>query len=66
MVMIVASKANYADMQPSEPSFFEFVTEQLGAEEAGATFAQFGAGFTGSDYTVWKYDENLSSPSDDE
>ena len=66
MVMVVTSKADYADMAPSEPSFFEWVGEQLGAEEAGAVFAQFGSGFAGSDYTIWRHNENLSSPSDDE
>ncbi len=66
IVQVVTSKKNYADFEPSKPSFFEFVTEQLGAEEAGAVFGQFGSGFTGSDYTIWKYDASLSTPSDDE
>ena len=66
MTMIVTSFGSFADMAPPEQSFFEFVTEKLGAEEAGAVFAQFGAGFTSSDYTVWEYDKSLSSASDDE
>jgi len=63
---IVSSYENYADMEPPEQSFFEFVTEQVGEEEAGALFAQFGSGFASSDYTVWQLDTDLSSPSSDE
>jgi hypothetical protein len=63
---IVSSFENYADMEPPEQSFFEFITEQIGEEEAGALFAQFGAGFASSDYTVWRLDTDLSSPSGDE
>jgi hypothetical protein len=63
---IVSSFENYADMEPPEQSFFEFIKEQIGEEEAGALFAQFGAGFASSDYTVWRLDTDLSSPSGDE
>lgn len=67
MLAIVTEHENYADMAPPEPSFFEFLTEQLeSAEEAGALFAEFNSGFTSSDYTVWMYDEGLSMPSDEE
>ena len=66
MVQVVTSKKNYADFEPSKPSFFEFVTEQLGAEEAGAVFSQFGSGFSSSDYTIWRHDESLSTPVQDE
>jgi len=65
-LMIVSSFENYADMEPPEQSFFEFVTEKLGEEEAGALFAQFGSGFSSSDYTVWQLDPSLSTPSSDE
>ena len=66
MLAIVSSFENYADMEAPEPSFFEFVMEKLGEEEAGALFSQFGSGFTSSDYTVWEYDASLSTPSTDE
>ena len=66
MMQIVTSHENYADMAPPEQSFFEFVTDKLGAEEAGAIFSQFGSGFSGRDDTIWKHDESLSTPSDDE
>lgn len=65
-LMIVSSFENYAGMEPPEQSFFEFVTEQIGEEEAGALFAKFGSGFASSDYTVWQHDESLSTPSSDE
>jgi len=64
MLAIVSSYDNYADMEPPEQGFFEYASEKLGAEEAGAMFSDFGNGFTGSDYTVWKYDESLSAPDD--
>lgn len=65
-LMIVSSFENYAAMEPPEQSFFEFVTEKLGAEEAAAVFDQFNAGFKSSDYTVWMHDETLSTPASDE
>jgi hypothetical protein len=60
--MIVSPFENFAAMEPPEQSFFEFVSEHVGsAEEAGKIFAQFSAGFTGSNYTVWAYREDLSA-----
>ena len=66
ITQIVTSYENYADMAPTEPSFPEFVTEKLGAEEAAAVLSQFGSGFTSADVTIWKYDASLSTLSDDE
>ena len=66
MTAVVSSYENYADMAPPEQSFFEFMTEKLGAEEAGAMFADFGSGYSGSDYTVWKLNPEMSDPADDE
>lgn len=66
MTAIVSSFANYAQMEDDDPTFFEFVTEELGAEEAGAVFAAFGNGFEDSDYTIWRLDESISTPADEE
>ena len=66
MTAIVSSFANYAEMEDNDPTFFEFVTEELGAQEAGAGFADFGNGFEDSDYTIWVLDESISSPVDEE
>lgn len=66
MTAIVSSYANYADMEEEDPTFFEFVAEELGAEEAGATFGAFGNGFEDSDYTIWVLDESISTPADEE
>ena len=60
--MIVSSFENFADMAPPEQSFFEFMTETLGAEEAGKVFSDFGSGFSSSDYTVWLHQPELSIP----
>ena len=66
MTSVVSSFENYADMAPPEQDFFEFMVEELGAEEAGAMFADFASGYTGSDYTVWKLHPGMSDPGDDE
>lgn len=64
---IVSSYASFADMAPPEQSFFEFLTEKLGSEEeASEMFTTFGSGFSSSEYSVWEYDENLSTPSEEE
>ena len=65
-LMIVSSYASFAEMEPPEQSFFEFITEQMGsAEEASEVFTVFNSGFSGSDFTIWEYNEALSTPSDD-
>lgn len=66
MISIVSSYENYADMAPPEQSFFEYAAEKLGEEAAGKMFNAFGSGFEDSDYTVWKLDESISTPVDDE
>ncbi|MDH3491710.1 MAG: hypothetical protein OEM20_06855 [Gammaproteobacteria bacterium] len=67
VLAIVSSFESYADMAPDEPSFFGFLSEKLGsAEKASEMFAKFGAGFQSSDYTVWMYDAELSSPNREE
>ena len=63
---LVSSYDNYADMAPPEQSFFEYAAEKLGEEEAGKMFKAFGSGFEDSDYTIWKYDESISTPKDEE
>lgn len=64
---LVSPYANFADMAPPEQKFYEFAAEELGSEEkADAMFEQFSSGFASSDYTVWKYREDLSLPSNDE
>lgn len=60
-LMIVAEYDSYADMAPPEQDFFEFVSETVGAEEAGKLFADFGSGFTDSSYTVWAHRPDLST-----
>jgi hypothetical protein len=66
VTVLVSPYENFADMAPPEQSFFEFIAEKIGAEEAGAIFADFSSGFTGSDYTVWKLDEALSTAEGDD
>jgi hypothetical protein len=65
-IAIVTSHANYADMADPEQSLFGFAAEKLGEEEAGKMFDDFSKGFTDSDYTIWKLDESISTPEDEE
>ena len=60
--VLVSSFENYADMAPPEQSFFEFMSETVGAEEAGKILSDFGSGFSSSDYTVWEHMPDLSMP----
>lgn len=64
-LMIVAPYADYASMAPPESSFYEMVTEAVGEEKGDALFADFSSGFASSDYSVWRYAENLSTPMDE-
>jgi hypothetical protein len=65
-ISLVSSFESYADMAPTEQSFFEYAAEKLGEEAAGKMFNAFGSGFEDSEYTIWKLDESLSTPADDE
>lgn len=65
-ITLVSSFENFADMAPDEQTFFEFAAENLGDEEAAAMFSDFGSGFEQSEYAIWKLDESLSTPRDDE
>lgn len=59
-LMIVAGFNSFADMAPPEDDFFDFLTAQVGAEEAGRLFSAFGEGYTSSSYTVWAHRPDLS------
>lgn len=66
-IAIVTSFESFADMAPDEQSIFEFIAEKTGSvEEASKMFKKFGSGFESSDYTVWVYDADLSTPSSEE
>ena len=53
---------NYADMTDPDPSFFEFLSGQIGAEEAAAKFGAFTAATSGSRYDIYTYRPELSTP----
>lgn len=57
---------NYADMAPPEVSFYEFMSEHLGEEEAQAVFNQFSSSFWGSEYTIYRLRHDLSTPTGDQ
>ncbi len=59
--LIIASPyKNYADMAPPEPSFFDFVSEKLGAEEAQKLFSEFSSNLSPGTYTVYRHRADLS------
>ncbi len=65
-MMIVSSYANYAEMEPPETSFYDFIVGELGEEAAGKMFADFSSGYSSSDYTIWEHRPELSAaPSED-
>jgi hypothetical protein len=65
-LMLVNSFENYADMAPPEPNFYDFMSETMGKEELDALFQEFGSDFASADYTIWMYEEDLSTPGDDD
>jgi len=61
VMMLVSPMENFADMAPSDPSFYDFLSEKLGSEDAAdELFAEFSSGFESSDYTVWTEREDLT------
>lgn len=64
-IMVVTPFSDYADMQPPEQSFFEFISEKMGSEEAAEElFTTFGSGLASSDFTVWRHRGDLIPRSD--
>jgi hypothetical protein len=65
-LMLVGSNASYADMEPPETSFMDHMKEQgVTEEELSALFRAFDAGKASSDFTIWRHDKSLSTPSAD-
>ncbi len=65
-MMIVNSFENYADMAPPETTFYDFMSDTMGKEELDELFREFGSAFASADYTIWMYDEDLSTPGEDD
>ncbi len=64
-LLLVFPFRDYAEMATPDPSFWDFMVEQTGSEEAaGAIYDQMNAGFVSSDFTVWKRVPELSTTSD--
>jgi len=65
-LMLVTPAENWADMEPSDPSFYDFLVEKLGSSEAAdALFTEFESGFTSSSDTVWMERGDLSASAED-
>ena len=63
---LVIPHENYADMAPPEETFYEFVVEQVGAEEADAMFGKFSKSSRSTNYTVWQHIPELSISNEEE
>ncbi len=62
-VYIVSPFKDYASMKPPEPSFFEFLSTELGSErKATAAVARFNDAMQGSSYTVYRRIDDMSMP----
>lgn len=59
-VSIVFPYDNYADMASPDPSFFDFLSEQVGADKAAELFQQMNSGTKGSYYTIYTHRPDLS------
>ena len=66
ITMVASSFDSYADMEPPEQSFYEFIVEQLGEVDAAELFDDFNAAYKSSDYTIWVWDEAISTPAGEE
>jgi hypothetical protein len=51
---------DFADMAEPDPTFYEFIVEHLGEDEANAVFQSFSASFWNAEYTVWMHRKDLS------
>lgn len=60
-VALVSSYESFAAMKEPEKSFFEFLTEKVGEEDAVAVMTEFNSGIASSDYTIWHLNGALSS-----
>lgn len=62
-VNLVFPFKDYADMAPPEQSFFEFLSERLGSDEAAAAkLAGFSESTYGSTYQIYRHRPELSTP----
>ncbi len=57
---LVIPYSNFADMEPPEQSFYEFVAEHLGADETARLFNGFGSSFLSSEYAIFEHRRDLS------
>lgn len=63
---IIVPYKNYADMAPGEQSFFEFLVDHLGSEEAaGELMNTFSSATQSTEYTVWELQPDLSMNEDE-
>lgn len=64
---IVFPRANYAEMAPTGDSFGAWLAEQVGSQEEATEILQtWLSGFSSVTVTIWRYDPEISTPSDDD
>ncbi len=67
LLTIASPFSDFAGMEAPEQNFLEFLTEHMGSqEEADELLSSFSTSAKGSSYTIYRYREDLSSPSDEE
>ncbi len=58
---LVIPYKNYADMADPDPTFYEFLSQHLGSEQAaGEMFQRFNDAMTGSEYHIYEHRSDLS------
>lgn len=61
-VSIAFPYADYADMASPDPSFFDFLSEHVGAEKAAELFQRMNSETKGSHYQIYSHRPDLSTP----
>lgn len=62
---LVVPYENWAAMQPPEQTYFAFLTEHLGAEEAERLYADFTTALSPSEYVIYRHRPELSMALDE-
>lgn len=62
---VIIPHMNFASLDRSEDSFLNFLSSQLGSEEAAKLVQQFASASWSSEFQIWEFQEDLSMSADD-
>ncbi|MEJ8568172.1 hypothetical protein [Elongatibacter sediminis] len=61
VTILAVAYSNYAAMNPQDPSFYEFLSDHLGADRANALMKQLSGSTRGSKYSIWAHRADLTA-----